>query len=134
MTPVVLPGGDALSSVGSGNDHTCWLVSPASVRCSGRNDRGQLGNGTGLNSASLVDVSGISSANSIDSSLFGYTSCAVLTDATARCWGGNEYGQLGDGVEDRSTGPCSRCRFVNGLMVVVVALFESGSGAEGSWS
>ena len=33
-------------SVGAGKDHTCAVISDDSVRCWGRNHRGQLGDGT----------------------------------------------------------------------------------------
>ena len=32
-------------------------------------------------------------------------SCAVLSDGTVKCWGGNENGQLGDGTHTYSATP-----------------------------
>ena len=34
-----------------------------------------------------------------------FHSCAVLADATVRCWGSNSFGQLGDGTGTDSTSP-----------------------------
>jgi alpha-tubulin suppressor-like RCC1 family protein len=40
----------------------------------------------------------------VDISTYYQSSCAVLADGTARCWGANERGQLGDGtMTDRET-------------------------------
>jgi cysteine-rich repeat protein len=35
----------------------------------------------------------------------GTYACAVLADGTARCWGGNDFGQLGDGTNTASATP-----------------------------
>jgi alpha-tubulin suppressor-like RCC1 family protein len=47
-------------------------------------------------------VSGVTDATAIAPG--GGHTCALLTGGTVRCWGGNYYGQLGDGTTtDRAT-------------------------------
>ena len=47
----------------------------------------------------LLNVEGASIA------LGGDYSCALLADGTMKCWGSNDYGQLGDGTTTNSTIP-----------------------------
>ena len=62
--------------------------------CWGRNNRGQLGNGSS-NTATPSNVTGLQSIKSISA---GYShTCAVLDNGSAMCWGRNNYGQLGNG-------------------------------------
>ena len=35
----------------------------------------------------------------------GDSTCAVFSDLTVRCWGGNAHGQLGDGSKERRLSP-----------------------------
>jgi alpha-tubulin suppressor-like RCC1 family protein len=43
-----------------------------------------------------VDIAGVAGATAVS---VGKThACAVLGDRSLRCWGDNEYGQLGDGT------------------------------------
>ncbi len=71
------------------------------MRCWGTNDRGQLGYGHKNN---LGDKESPSTASAVDvggpvakiTAGFDHT-CALLDDGTVRCWGGNEFGQLGYG-------------------------------------
>jgi hypothetical protein len=59
----------------------------------GRNDYGQLGDGTYTRRNTPVQItSGVSSVP-----LGGFHTCAVKTDGSLWCWGNNWYGQLGDG-------------------------------------
>jgi hypothetical protein len=75
--------------------HTCALLDDGSVTCWGRNDYGQLGNGSTINSAVPVAVFGITSATAI--AVGGLHTCALLDDGSVTCWGRNDYGQLGLG-------------------------------------
>ncbi|MFC1474802.1 SUMF1/EgtB/PvdO family nonheme iron enzyme [bacterium] len=88
-----------------GNYHSCRVEDGGTVKCWGRNDYGQLGDGTTTDSAVPVSVSGITTATGV------YTganhTCAALQDGSLECWGDNTYGQLGDGTTTNSSVPVS---------------------------
>jgi alpha-tubulin suppressor-like RCC1 family protein len=99
--PFLVPNLNGVVGLTSGSYHVCALINDGTVRCWGQNTYGQLGNGsTAASSTTPVTVSNLSNVQSLaqlgSSALH---SCAVLTDRTARCWGGNWYGQLGDGTQ-----------------------------------
>ena len=102
---VNLSGAVALSA---GSHHTCAVLSGGAARCWGANSSGQLGDGSKTNRGAPVDVVGVAGAVTATASrtqieLGPAHSCAVLSDGTARCWGQNDVGQLGDGTTTSST-------------------------------
>jgi alpha-tubulin suppressor-like RCC1 family protein len=86
--------------VGAGGFHTCAVRVAGELECWGRNDFGQLGNGTVSCSSCANDlpqpVSGLSDPVRAVFGGVGHT-CALLISAAVECWGANQYGQLGDG-------------------------------------
>jgi alpha-tubulin suppressor-like RCC1 family protein len=84
------------TAVAGGGYHTCLLYADRSVRCTGLNNWGQLGNGGFANSSTPILVSGMTTAASIGTGI--EHTCALLADGTMRCWGTNYVGQLGDGT------------------------------------
>src|ERR1041385_7507019 len=68
----------------AGTAHTCVLKSTGAVFCAGDNAIGELGNGSTVNSASMVPVSGaIVFATIAAGSSF---TCGLNTDSSAYCW------------------------------------------------
>ena len=62
------------------------------VKCWGRGNQGQLGNGVASDSSSPVVVNGITNATKTYTASTGYStnygrSCALLADKTVKCWG-----------------------------------------------
>jgi|GEM_PF-1401643 len=99
--------GVALSSSGSAN--TCALLADQTIKCWGLNNHGQIGTGSlqgpevcfSNNCAKTpVSVTGISTAVIIATG--GEHSCAILSNGTAKCWGSNANGQLGNGTNTTS--------------------------------
>ncbi|MCC6558614.1 MAG: hypothetical protein IT372_37240 [Polyangiaceae bacterium] len=89
-----------------GDSHSCALLSDGSIRCWGSGEYGQLGDGTsgpGAAKTTPTQVQGLAGAT--DVSARGSHSCAALSDGTARCWGDNAYGALGNGVIELSAIP-----------------------------
>ena len=87
-------------AISAGAEHTCVLDDYGSAKCWGRNQYGQLGYGDASSRGdgaemSAIDVGGGRSVMSISAGA--YHTCAVLDGGTAKCWGGNMYGQLGYG-------------------------------------
>lgn len=74
--------------VDAGFSHTCALLEDGSVKCWGRNHKGQLGNGGTSDSTSPVAAS-VSGATMITAG--GDNTCALLSNGQVSCWG-NEYG------------------------------------------
>jgi alpha-tubulin suppressor-like RCC1 family protein len=99
--------------VAAGDGHTCQVQEDGSVRCWGRNDQGQLGDGSTAWTGTPVTVAGLGGVVAVTA---GYAhSCALLADGTVRCWGSNTFGQLGDGSTSRRPTPVA----VSGLSGVV---------------
>ena len=100
----VCPIGDltrpAFTAVAAGGAHVCALHANGGVYCAGLNTAGQLGDGTFTNRTSPVRVVRLgppftARVASVDAG--SSHTCAALADGTARCWGENDNGRLGDG-------------------------------------
>lgn len=100
------PGLDVLTSskvlqVATGNDHTCALLNTGTIKCWGQGLYGQLGYGNKNNVNSPVNTAAgdvdLSGATAYRVSAGMTHTCALLSTGTARCWGRNNFGQLGYG-------------------------------------
>ena len=103
--PVAVVGlGSGVTSLSLGNYHSCALLVSGGVQCWGPNDRGQLGDGSTVNSLSPIAVSGLSSGVTSIGAGF-YHTCALIAGGAMKCWGYNQYGALGDGSSATRTTP-----------------------------
>ena len=98
-----VPGSARPVGVAAGYHHGCALMSDGTVACWGRNDSGQLGDGTTQNRRAPVVVSGISTATAVTAGAD--HTCVLLADGSVRCFGANAFGQLGDGSQQGRTTP-----------------------------
>ena len=93
-TEVSLPSDATLLVAGS--EHSCVALNGGmAVRCWGRNDDGQLGDGTTTNRQLPTSIAGPppSPVVAMDSAVD--TTCALLTDGDLWCWGGLNAADLG---------------------------------------
>src|SRR5436309_1944907 len=96
-TPVRASGITGAAAVIAGGYHTCAVLMPdRTAQCWGRNDDGQLGDGTRTSSSTPVPVGGLTGAAAVTGGF--YHTCALLGDGTVQCWGQNYEGQLGNGI------------------------------------
>jgi alpha-tubulin suppressor-like RCC1 family protein len=97
--PFTVTGAVAPVNVSGGGEYTCAAMSDGTARCAGRNQFGQLGDGSWTNQSLPVAPGGlVSVARAVAGDEF---SCALLSDGTAKCWGLGEKGQRGDGTFDQ---------------------------------
>src|SRR2546427_4662560 len=99
-TPVAVTGMTGASAVSGGGFHTCASFPDGTLQCWGRNNAGQLGDPATIQrmATTPVPVTGITTAVAVAAGAF--HTCALLGDGTVRCWGQNDYGQLGNGTSD----------------------------------
>lgn len=88
-------------AVAVGGSHACAIASNNDIYCWGRNNLGQLGDGTNNNSSTPVAVSrgAIPQGVTIQSISAGNDhTCVVGSNGRVYCWGGNGSNQIGDGT------------------------------------
>ncbi|WP_300618489.1 hypothetical protein [Dokdonella sp.] len=96
--PVAVAGLDGdVASIAAFDSHTCALIAEGGVKCWGYNYSGQLGDGSYADRRVPVDVDGLpAGATSVVTGV--EHSCALMLDATVKCWGLNDHGELGNGA------------------------------------
>ncbi len=99
-----------MGRVTAGFEHTCALTSAGGMMCWGRNDFGQLGDGSATNRTTALDVAGLTTGVSAVTAGLGHT-CALTDTGVAKCWGNNNVGQLGDGSFTQRTSPTTIAGF-----------------------
>jgi len=86
-----------LHRIASGATHTCAITPAGGVKCWGQNEHGELGNNTNTDSAAPVDVQNLGTTV-ISLAASQASTCALLSTRAVKCWGKNDYGQLGNGT------------------------------------
>jgi alpha-tubulin suppressor-like RCC1 family protein len=96
-------GFTGLAAIAAGEFHTLALKSDGTAWAWGANDRGQLGDGTTLESHTPVQVGWLTRVWAI--AVGGHHSLALKSDGMVLAWGWNGDGQLGDGTRIDSSVP-----------------------------
>jgi len=86
-----------LKSLSAGMELTCAVLVDGSVKCWGRRDAGQLGDGvaSGDGLATPVAVVGLTDATAVSAGVD--YACALRAGGTVSCWGAGRSGLLGNG-------------------------------------
>ena len=101
LTPTRVAG--TFESLVAGSAHTCGIRA-GQVYCWGNNGFGQLGDGTTADHNVPTPVQGLPGTPA-RLAAGAVSTCALLTDGSAWCWGQNLHGQLGDGTTQNRSAP-----------------------------
>jgi hypothetical protein len=116
VLPITFAETASITRLSLGSDHTCALLDSGVAWCWGRNRAGELGLGTAAaqdvtlrtEPTELTAVTGIAEIE-----LGARHTCARKDDGTVWCWGSNDLGQLGDGMEEHPEPQCA-----NGMTLI----------------
>jgi alpha-tubulin suppressor-like RCC1 family protein len=108
-TPTAVLGLGNIVAVGASTNNTCALTAQGTMFCWGSNNKGQLGNGTTASATEAhpqpIAVQGLSDEPLAAITVGNEHHCALMQSGTARCWGNNNFGQLGDSTTTNSALP-----------------------------
>ena len=116
--------GSGVHTIAAGDEHTCAIISSSkgstslsptadnsgagdfAVQCWGDNQFGQLGDGTKTEwrARRIIPVNVVELHDGVHSiAVGGWHTCALVSSGGVKCWGDNQFGQLGEGSTDRTT-------------------------------
>jgi len=105
LTTINLGNERTATAIAAGSNHTCAILDNESIKCWGSNASGQLGigntnnRGDGSNemgdNLTAIDLGTGRTATAIAAG--NHHTCAILDNASIKCWGSNASGQLGLG-------------------------------------
>jgi len=144
LVPIHVAG--TFESLVAGSAHTCGIRA-GKVLCWGSNAFGQLGDGSTQDRSRPVEVQSLPGTPSMLAA-GAVSTCALLTDGTAWCWGQNLHGQVGDGTNENrptpsavagdlnfssiSAGGALACAFTEGGAQYCWGLNQSGQLGDGT--
>ena len=107
LPAIELGTGRTATAIAAGDDHTCAILDNGSLKCWGLNEAGQLGLGDSATRGDGANEMGdnlpavnLGTGRSAVAVVAGEDhTCALLDNATVKCWGKNTAGQLGQGDE-----------------------------------
>ena len=99
--PVSSADGSKYQSIFSEHHRTCALTFSNSLFCWGQNDWGESGDGTtNTYSSPTVPVDIPSNRSVVTVGMGHHHTCALLDDGSLMCWGSDQDGKIGNGIED----------------------------------
>lgn len=125
--PVSPIGLGSVASVVAGGLHTCAVTKTGGAKCWGSDSNGELGDGSVCESFSCptpIDVLGLTN-NVLALSARSSQTCAVLTDGSAKCWGSNSFGQLGDRTTTERASPVDVVGLSDGVSQIEMGRFHT---------
>ncbi len=121
-TPVDVTGlSSGVLAISVGFAHTCALTGAGGVKCWGWNGNGQVGDGTTSDRSTPVEVVGLSNSMQAVSAGWDHT-CSLTSVGGIKCWGGNAYGQLGDGTMTDRYIPVDMTGIGSGLQMIAAGV------------
>ncbi len=122
-----LPG--PVTAVALGGLHTCVLTTASGVYCWGQRIKGQLGDGTsGFDhpqfSSTPVNVNGLAGKGITAITAVSTHTCALTAEDRVKCWGSDQYGQLGTGRTETGTSS----NFLRSTPIYVIGLGPKSVG------
>ncbi len=127
-----LPPLTGVAQVSASKTHTCAVTMAGAVLCWGKNDYGQLGDGTRQRRILPTQVTGLESGVMAVTAGNSH-SCALTTVGAVLCWGRNRLGQLGDNTTTDRIVPTPVFSLGSGVQAIsvgdesVVAYFAGGA-------
>lgn len=122
-SPLAVAGVSA-KALSLGFEHTCVITLTDSVQCWGGNSKGQLGQPfTSLTHSYLPQTAIVGLSAKAIKSGFNHV-CAIASDNTVKCWGDNQYGQLGNNSTIDSSLPVSASG-LSGVIALTAGAYHS---------
>src|SRR5450759_2627503 len=112
------------TAVVAGARRTCAVTNGGALWCWGWNVYGGLGDGTTTDRLTPVMVSGLTSGG-VAAAAGPYHTCAVTSGGALLCWGGNQYGQLGDGTTTNRLTPVPVSGLTSGVVAVTAGYYHT---------
>jgi alpha-tubulin suppressor-like RCC1 family protein len=106
LSPVAVSGLTDATMIAGASQTSCVRRSNGAVSCWGGGNSGTVGDGSGDNKLTPVAVSGLSGIVAVRGHL-GTHVCAETSTHSAKCWGNNIVGQIGDGTRISRPTPVS---------------------------
>ena len=131
-----LGDGRSAISVSIGSVHTCAILDNGEVSCWGDGSNGRLGDGgTSMNPVPTLTNSLGAGRTAVAISSGNQHTCVILDNGAVSCWGGNSYGQLGDGTTTDRHDPTPTSTLGTGRTAIAIsagnahtcALLDNGS-------